>query len=82
MPVLENDAMGLDEQFRVRMILGKFRVAHIEKGTIGMRITIDLGNSVTMIADCPFTADVRINDLLTFYTEVPYDAHTQPPPVN
>jgi hypothetical protein len=66
---------------RLRLLLGKFRVAKLTKGLSGFRAVIDLGNSVTMTMDCPVSADVRLNDILTFYTEVPFDAHTVPPPV-
>ena len=58
--------------YRVRLLLGKFRVTKVEKGSLGTRATLDLGNSITMTMYCPFTADLRLNDLLTFFTEVPY----------
>lgn len=66
-------------EFRVRLILGKFRVIRVERGATGFRAMIDLGNSVTMTIDCPFSADLRRHDILTFYTEVPYaDPSTTP----
>ena len=70
-----------DNPLRLRLLLGKFRIKKIERGLTGFRATIDLGQGVSMIMDCPISADVRLNDILTFYTEVPYDAHTVPPPV-
>ena len=44
-------------------------------------MTISLGGSVTMTADLPITADVRLGDYLTLYTEVLADANLIPPPI-
>ena len=69
----------VEEMYRIRLILGKFRVIKMEKGAVGFRAWIDLGNSVNMVIDCPFSADLRLYDNLTFYTEVPYaDPATTP----
>jgi hypothetical protein len=56
---------------RLRLILGKFRVIKLDKGVAGFRAIIDFTNSVKITVDCPIEADIRLNDLLTFYTEVP-----------
>lgn len=63
---------------RLRLILGKFRVTKVSPGLQGCRITIDIGNSVTMNIDSPIPADVRLGDLLTLYTEVLAHAPQQP----
>ena len=70
---------------RLRLILGKYQVVKLDKGTLGWRAFVDLGHSVTKTIDCPVQADVRLWDWLTVYTEVPYkepaDALPQPAPV-
>lgn len=59
------------DRFRYRLILDKFQVTKIEHGTLGQRVTLNLGHSVTAtIPDVPAEADVQVGDLLTFYTEV------------
>ena len=75
------DEIDVDEpeRFRLRLILGKLQVTSVVKGAIGLRATIALGNSVTMTLDCPFAADIRLHDKLTFYTEVPYALPGEPP---
>lgn len=60
------------DALRLRLILGKYQVTKIEKGLMGLRATIALPQSVTMTADLPASADVRLGDWLTFYSEVPY----------
>ena len=74
-----------DHALHLRLILGKYQVVKLDKGTLGWRAFVDLGHSVTMTIDCPVQADVRLWDWLTVYTEVPYkepaDAQPQPAPV-
>jgi hypothetical protein len=70
----------IEPGFRLRLILGKFRVIKLDHGLSGFRATLDLGNSITLTMDVPIHADLRLNDLLTFYTEVPY-AEPKPTPV-
>jgi hypothetical protein len=57
--------------FRARLVLGKFRVVKLDNGKTGARAYIDMGNSITMTMDIPIHTDVRLHDILTFYTEVP-----------
>ncbi len=64
----------LKDRLRYRLVLGKFQVCQIDKGKEGIRITLDLGNSVKATTVAPPRADVRLGDLLTFYTEVLVDA--------
>lgn len=61
---------------RVRLIIGKFQVIKVDPGLTGFLATISMGNSVTLTMDCPISADVRVGDLLTFYTEAPL--HSEP----
>ncbi len=68
-----------ESPLRLRLILGKFRVKSVYSGALGIKAVIDFTNSVTMSIDIPVTADVRVNDLLTFYTEVPYAKSGEPP---
>ena len=56
---------------RLVLVLGKFRV--IERRENLMKIA--LGGSTTMTCTLPEHADVREGDILTFYTEVLYDAN-------
>jgi flavin reductase (DIM6/NTAB) family NADH-FMN oxidoreductase RutF len=60
---------------RYRLILGKFQVTGIEKGLTGFRAKISFGSGVTLWIDCPIAADVRVGDMLTFYTEVLANEH-------
>lgn len=66
---------------RLRLILGKFQVVDIQKGLTGLVMFIQLAGGVKMKVDMPFRADVRVGDLLTFYTEVLADADAEPPPI-
>ncbi len=68
----------------IRLIMGKFQVIRLDLGALGAKAVINLGNSVTATADIPASADLRLGDWLTFYTDVPYkgslDAPSQPTP--
>ncbi len=57
---------------RLRIIWGKYQVTKIEKGLIGIRVTITLPGSVSMTGDLPPGADVLVGDWITLYGEVPY----------
>ena len=61
---------GKVERFRLRLILGKFQVEEVMPGTMGLMMSLDLGNSIKMVIDIPLQADVKRGDRLTFYTEV------------
>lgn len=58
------------DSMRLRLVLGKFQVSKVDKGLAGLAMTIDLGGGVKIRCDIPVSADVRVGDLLTFYTEV------------
>jgi hypothetical protein len=51
---------------RLRLNLGKFRVIEVSDS----RFTIDIGNKTYMHVVRPAGIDIRLHDLLTFYTEV------------
>ncbi len=67
-----------ESSLRLRLILGKFRVKSVDTGALGTKAVIDFTNSVTMSIDIPVAADVRLGDLLTIYTEVPYAKPGEP----
>lgn len=71
------------DKVRLRLVLGKYQVKKVSNGVIvqGQLITLDLGNSVTMTADCPINSDTQVGDYLTLYTEVLSDAQPSKPPV-
>ena len=71
----------LAHALRYRLILGKFRVKAISQGLTGLKATLDLGSSVTMVVDCPIRADVKLGDLLTLYTEVLVNDQPNPAPI-
>jgi len=58
------------DSLRLIVNLGKYQVVKVDKGTLGTSFTLALPNNVTIRADLPYPADVRIGDLLTIYTEV------------
>ena len=60
----------IKEKVRLVANLGIYTVIKVEQGTLGTRFTIALPNNVTLTADLPYRADVRIGDRLTLYTEV------------
>jgi hypothetical protein len=62
------DDPALAKQFRVRLILGKFRV--LERTELEMKVA--LGGSTTMTVAVEPYMDVKAGDLLTLYTEVLY----------
>ena len=66
------------DSVRIRLIIGKFQVLSVEPGLTGFKAKVAMGNSVTMTMDCPISVDVRVGDLLTFYTEVPLHAEPEP----
>lgn len=67
----------IDNQFRLRLVLGKFRV--LERSELLMKVA--LGGSTTMTVSLPPHADVRAGDLITLFTEV-YYAKPEPPPTD
>ena len=69
------------EPLRLRLVFGKFQVTKLDKGLTGLKMVIALGGSVSMTADLPIQADVRLGDWITLYTEVFADANALPPPV-
>ena len=68
-----------EKSLRYRIILGKFPVTKVDKGLTGCRMVVKLPGSVSLTADMPVNADVKIGDLLTFYTEVLRAEPSQPP---
>lgn len=56
-----------DNGLRQRWVLGKFYVVAIERGVA----RISLGGTTEMRIPIPPRADLRVGDLLTYYTEVP-----------
>ncbi len=68
------------DALRLRLVLGKYQVRKIDKGLTGLVMTISLPSGVFMKCDLPFQADVRVGDILTFYTEVLADMSKLPPP--
>ena len=59
---------------RLRLILGKFQIVKIQDGMAH----VNLGHGVTMQIKLLPAMDVRPGDILTYYTEVPFNAHTYP----
>jgi len=51
---------------RLRLVLGEFRVIDVSPA----RFTIEIGNKTYMHVTRPPGIDIRLHDLLTFYTEV------------
>lgn len=74
------DTIDNAARVRHRLILGKFQVIKVEPGLTGMRLHINLGNSVVVVIDSPVNSDVQVGDRLTLYTEVL--AHAQPEPTS
>ena len=66
---------------RILVILGKYRVTKVEKGVFGTKFRMDMGNSVFVDADLGVSADVRVGDLLTIYTEVLADDKSSTTPI-
>lgn len=64
------------EALRLRLILGKFQVVKIEGGMAH----VNLGHGVTMQISLLPQMDVRPGDILTYYTEVPWNAPSLPTP--
>lgn len=58
--------LNLANRRRLRLDLGKFRVIEVTD----TRFTIDIGNKTYMHVNRPPGIDIRLHDLLTFYTEV------------
>lgn len=56
-----------EKQFRLRLVLGKYRVVNIEAGNVAV---IQLGGTTQMRVPIPERADIRLGDILTLYTEV------------
>lgn len=57
---------------RLQLIIGKFRCLEVTKIALGYRAKVALGGSTTMTVDIPYeAADIRTDDILTFYTEIP-----------
>ena len=69
------------EALRLIVNLGKYRVTKVDKGSLGTSFTIALPNNVTLKADLPYHADVRIGDIQTLYTEVLADAFPSDAPI-
>jgi hypothetical protein len=72
---------------RLKLILGKYPVTSVRRRPIGpgWDVTIRF-HEVSFTMSITFeTIDVRPNDLVTIYTEIPYggliDAHALPPPI-
>jgi hypothetical protein len=63
---------------RVRVVLGKFQVKKLDRGSNGFKMTVDMTNGVSMRCDVPFIADVQLGDYLTFYTEILADLAKTP----
>lgn len=59
-------ASEFTERFRLQLMLGKYPVVSVE----GQKIKVAMGGTTTMTFTVPDQADVRLGDLLTFYTEV------------
>ncbi len=68
-----------ESTLRLRLVLGKFRIKSVSQGVLGTKAVVDFTNSVTMTIDIPVAADVRENDLITLYTEVPYAKPSEAP---
>ena len=60
----------IPERYRLRLVLGKFRVTSVSSGLTGTQLKINLDGAVTMVVDAPIQADVKLGDILTLYTEV------------
>lgn len=56
----------MTDKFRLQLNLGKYTVTKVE----GKTITVFMGGTTTMQFIVPDHADVRLGDILTFYTEV------------
>jgi hypothetical protein len=71
----------IKKQMRMVLILGKYPISL----KVGNKIKVELGGSTTMAFEVPDIVDVRVGDLLTFYTEVlmkdPTDAITITTPI-
>jgi hypothetical protein len=61
------------DSLRLIVNLGKYQVTSISRGAIGTKFTLALPKNVKLTADMPVSADVRIGDMLTLYTEVLVD---------
>ncbi len=57
------------QQIRYKLVLGKFRVDHIEERGALLRFSIYLPGLGHIVCDGP-KADVKEGDLLTLYTEI------------
>lgn len=55
---------------RYQLNLGKFPVTEVTTGPNNLTVVIDMQNKFFLRLACPLTADVRVGDLLTLYTEV------------
>lgn len=69
------------QDLRLRLILGKYPVTRVEKGLTGLLMEIALPGGMKILCDLPVTADVRLGDLLTLYTEVLADPNRPQPMV-
>jgi len=63
---MESIETQIGKSFRVRLVLGKYRV--LERTETSMRLA--LGGSTTMTVGVESYMDVNAGDLLTLYTEV------------
>ena len=57
-------------EFRYRLILGKYPITKVEPVAGGIRIKVRVSEGVSFDTIVPTSADVRLGDLLTLYTEV------------
>lgn len=72
---MESVEASLKKQYRVRLILGKFRV--LSRNETSLQLA--LGGSTTMTISVEPYMDVKSGDILTLYTEVFYAKPSQPP---
>jgi hypothetical protein len=61
---------NLRHRRRYQLNLGKFPVIEVTPNESNQTIVIDMQNRMFIRMAAPLTADVRIGDLLTLYTEV------------
>jgi hypothetical protein len=60
----------MDLRRRYRLNLGKYPVVEVIPGEKNITVVIDMQNKMFIRMAVPLSADVRVSDLLTLYTEV------------
>lgn len=64
----------LNTRFRYKLVLGKYPVVKIKPTIGGQQVTLRINEGISLTAIVPDGSDVKLNDLLTLYTEVLVDA--------